>query len=291
MHARRALLYMPGDDLHKIRKATTLGVDCICMDMEDGVAFNRKVEARQTIRQALQELDFGASERLVRINALGSGLEQDDLQALFGESPLRPDGIVVPKLESGEQVRWISAQLSSTEARCGWPAGGMALIIQIETAAGVVNVREILSADARLQAVIFGAEDLANDVGAARTPAGWEVFYARSAVVTHAAAYNLQAIDMVYVDFRDPEGLRAEALQGAQMGFTGKQIIHPNQVAPVQESFTPSPEAAAHARRVVEAFEAHERAGRGAFALDGKMVDAPVVKAARRVLERAKVTK
>jgi citrate lyase subunit beta-like protein len=97
----------------------------------------------------------------------------------------------------------------------------------------------------------------------------------------------LQAIDMVYVDFRDPDGLKAEALQGAQMGFTGKQIIHPNQVVPVQEAFTPSPEATAHARRVVEAFEAHQRVGRGAFALDGKMVDAPVVKAAQRVLERA----
>ncbi|HNT25635.1 MAG TPA: CoA ester lyase [Anaerolineales bacterium] len=292
MRARRALLYTPGDDLHKIQKAVTLDADCICMDIEDGVALNRKPQARQVILQALAELDFGRSERLVRLNALGSGLEADDLNALFGgQTAIRPDGIVVPKVGSADQVRWISAQLAVAEARFGWQPGALALIIQVETAAGLVNLREICSADPRLQAVIFGAEDLVNDIGATRSAAGWEVFYARGAVVAHAAAYGLQAIDMVYVNFRDPEGLSAEALQGAQLGFTGKQVIHPSQVAPVQQAFTPSPEAAAHAQRVIDAFETHQAQGRGAFELDGKMVDAPVVKAAQRVLERAQVVK
>ncbi len=127
MRARRALLYMPGDDLHKIGKVTTLGVDCACMDMEDGVALNRKVEARQVIVHALQSVDFGCSERLVRINAIGSGLETDDLDALFGDSAppdlRRPDGIVVPKVESPEQVHWISARLAQAEQRFGWEPG------------------------------------------------------------------------------------------------------------------------------------------------------------------------
>jgi len=161
------------------------------------------------------------------------------------------------------------------------------LIIQIETALGLVNIREVLSADPRLQAVIFGAEDLAASMGAKRTLAGWEVFYARGVVVAHAAAFDLQAIDMVYVDFHDQAGLEAEARQGAQMGYEGKQIIHPNQVAPVQQAFTPDETEIAHARRVMEAFEQHDQAGRGAFALDGKMVDAPIVKAAARILARA----
>ncbi|MBN2148780.1 MAG: CoA ester lyase [Anaerolineales bacterium] len=288
MRPRRALLYMPGDDLHKIQKATTLDVDCVCMDMEDGVAVNRKAEARQTIVHALETLQFGRSEKLVRINAVGSGLEEIDLDAVFlAGKYVRPDGVVVPKVESPDQVRWVSAQIQRAETAYGWPAGGIVLIIQIETAAGLVNVREILAADKRLQAVIFGAEDLASDIGAKRTPEGWEVFYARSAVVAHAAAQDLQAIDMVFVDFHDRDGLYTEALQGAGLGYTGKQIIHPAQVLPVQQAFTPSDEEIAHARRVMDAFEQHTLAGRGAFALDGKMVDAPVVKAARRVLARA----
>lgn len=282
--ARRALLYMPGDDMHKIHKAASLQVDSICMDMEDGVAPNRKEAARKTIVQALRTLDFGG-ERLVRINAVGSGMEMEDLLAVL---PAKPDGIVIPKVEYGAQVQWVSAQMTKHEQEHDLPAGQMILIAIVETALGIVNLREIASADARLAALVFGAEDLAGDIGAARTKEGWEVFHARSAVVTHAAAFNLQAIDIVYVDFRDMDGLREEAEQGARMGFSGKQVIHPAQVTPTQEAFTPSDEEIHHAQRVVEAYEEHKRAGRGAFALDGKMVDAPVVKAARRVLARGR---
>jgi len=175
MRARRALLYMPGDDLHKIQKATTLGVDCICMDMEDGVALNRKVVARATIAGALRTLDFGSSERLVRINAVGTGLEVEDLQAALSG---RPDGIVIPKVEDAEQVRWASAQITAA----GYAIEQMSLICMVETARAIVNLAPIAAADPRLQALIFGAEDLAENVGAMRTPAAWEVFYARSAV-------------------------------------------------------------------------------------------------------------
>lgn len=276
---------MPGDDLRKIRKATTLDVDCVCMDMEDGVALNRKAEARTTIAQALQTLDFGRSERLARINAIGSGLETEDLATVL---PARPDGIVIPKIESAEQIRWASQTIASHEAQNGWPIGGICLLVVVETARGIVNLGEIAASDPRLQAIIFGAEDFAGDIGATRTAEGWEVFYARSAVVTHAAAWGLQAIDMVYIDFNDLEGLQREALQGAGMAFAGKQVIHPNQVGPVQEAFTPSEEAIAYARRVIQAFEENQQAGKGAFALDGKMIDAPILKSAERVMALAK---
>jgi len=288
MRARRALMYTPGDELKKITKAAASGVDCLCMDIEDGVAANHKDEARQTIITALGALDFGRTERLVRINAVGSGLEVADLEAVFSAGvQICPDGIVLPKAETAGQVQWVSAQITAAEERFGWPAGEIALIIQIETALGLVNTRQVLTADPRLQAVIFGAEDLAASMGAKRTPAGWEVFYARSAVVAHAAAFDLQAIDMVYLDFHDQAGLEAEARQGAQMGYEGKQIIHPNQIEPTQRVFTPTEDEIADAHRLVEAFEQHQQAGRGAFALDGKMVDLPIVKVARRVLERA----
>src|SRR5512133_3390875 len=285
MHVRRALLYMPGDDMHKIEKAITLGVDCICMDIEDGVALNRKAEARATIAEALRRLDFGRSERLVRINPVGSGLEEDDLRAVL---PARPDGLVLPKVGDADYIHQISARLAAVEREQGWPEGGIVLLALIETARGVVNLKEIAGADPRLQALIFGAEDLAGDIGAVRTRPGWEIFYARSAVVTHAAAFGLQAIDMVFMDIHDLEGLREESIQGAQMAYSGKQIIHPNQVGPVQDAFEPGDEAIRQAQRVVEAAAAHQQAGKGAFALDGKMVDAPVVKAAEWVLARAR---
>lgn len=285
MHSRRALLYMPGDDRRKIEKATTLGVDCICMDMEDGVAVTRKAEARAVIAQAMKELDFGKSERCIRINSLGSGFEEFDLVAALATNP---DSIVVPKIETAEQVKWVSEHIETYELSSNNNVGSIRLLIGVETAKGILNLREIATSDKRLEAIIFGAEDYAASVGATRTKEGTEVLYARSAVVTACAANDLQAIDMVYIDFRDIEELRVAAQQGAGLGFSGKQIIHPNQVIPVQEAFTPSDDAIAYAQRVVETFISSQKEGKGAYALDGKMIDMPLVKNAQKVLERAK---
>ena len=189
---------------------------------------------------------------------------------------------------SSAQVNWVSEQIDAVERREGWTLGSIRLLAMIESARGVLNLPQIAGASIRLDALIFGSEDFAADIGATRTREATEVLYARSALVTTAAAFDLQAIDILFVDFRDIEGLRAEARQGAQLGFAGKQIIHPNQVAPVQESFTPNDDAIAHAQRIVEAAAEHQAAGSGAFALDGKMVDMPIVKAAERVLARAR---
>ena len=285
MHSRRALLYMPGDDQHKIEKATSLGVDCICMDMEDGVAISRKAEARSVIAQAMRELIFGESERCIRINSIGSGFESYDLAAALAADP---DTIVVPKIESAEQVKWVSEHIEKYELSSNHDLGSVRLLVGVETAKGILNLREIAEADQRLEAIIFGAEDYAASIGAKRTKEGTEVLYARQAVVTACAANDLQAIDMVYIDFRNEEGLRLEAEQGAGFGFSGKQIIHPNQVPVVQEAFTPSNEAVDYARRIVETFETSQREGKGAYALDGKMIDMPLLKNAQKVLDRAR---
>jgi citrate lyase subunit beta-like protein len=283
MRARRALLYLPGDDRHKIEKALTLDVDCICMDLEDGVAFNRKTEARRTIAKALGELNFGRSERLARINAIGSGLETEDIEAVLAT---HPDGIVLPKVESLEQIQWAGGKIEAAELRNGWPVNSIRLIVDIETAKGILALKEI-SSHPRLDALIFGAEDYAVSIGAVRTPEAGEVFTARSLVVMHAKACGLQAIDMATLDYRELERVRREASLGVQMGYTGKQVIHPAQVKPVQEAFTPDEEAIGKARLLVEAFEAHQKVGQGVFALDGKMIDLPLIKAAQGVLERA----
>lgn len=288
MHSRRALLYVPGDDRHKIEKALTLKVDCICLDMEDGVAPDRKREARQTILSALQELDFRAAEKLVRINPVGSGLEEEELAAVL---PARPDGIVIPKVENAGQVTRVSSLVESVELAQGWPLNSIRLVVDVETARGMLHLAEI-AAQPRLDAIIFGAEDFAADIGATRTPEAWEVFHARSAIVIAAAAYGLQAIDMVSIDFKDLERLRAEAHFGAQLGYTGKQVIHPNQVAPVQQAFSPDQAAVQNAQRIVDLFEASLKEGKGAYALDGnKMIDMPLVKAARSVLLRAEAAR
>jgi len=285
MHSRRALLYMPGDDRRKIEKATTLGVDSICMDMEDGVAINKKAEARAVIAQAMKDLDFGTSERCIRINSVGSGMEKYDLAAALTTNP---DAIVVPKIESAEQVKWVSDHIETHELSSNKSIGTVRLLVGVETAKGILNLKEIASADKRLEAIIFGGEDYAASVGAVRTKEAIELLYARQAAVTACAANDLQAIDIVFIDFKDPEGLRNEAEQGAGFGFSGKQIIHPNQVSVVQEAFTPSEDAIEYARRIVESFESSQKEGKGAYALDGKMIDMPLLKNAQKVLERAK---
>jgi citrate lyase beta subunit len=284
MRARRALLYMPGDDRHKIEKALILGVDCICMDMEDGVALNHKTQARRIITAALRELDFGRSERLVRINAVGSGLEAEDIQTVL---PFHPDGVVIPKVERMEQIQWASEKIEAVELERGWPVHSIRLLVGVETPKAILNLKEIVS-HPRLDALIFGGEDYAASIHATRTPEALELLYARSAVVTACAAYGLQAIDMVSIDFKDLETLRREASFGAQLGYAGKQIIHPSQVAAVQEAFTPDAAAIESAHQLVEAFQAHQAQGSGAFAMDGRMIDMPLVKAAQGVLERAR---
>ena len=284
MKSRRALLYMPGDSRPKIEKALSLGVDCICMDMEDGTAYNRKEKAREVIAKALQELDFGSSEKLIRINGVGTGLEDDDLSMTL---PHHPDGVVIPKAESLSQIEWLSDKIEAMELSQDWELNSVRILAVIESAQGLVNLKEIAT-HPRLDALIFGAEDYAASIGATRTRGGQEVLFARSQVVLHAAANELQAIDVVFVNFKDVINLKIDAMLGAQMGFAGKQIIHPNQVASVHEAYSPSDAEIDYAQRLLGAFEIAEAEGAGAIDFEGKMIDMPLVKSARQVIERAK---
>lgn len=282
---RRALLFMPGDDRHKIEKGAASGVDSIIMDLEDGVALNNKPAARSTIAGALGEVTFGRSERLVRINPVGSGLEDDDIRVT---APARPDGYVLPKVQSARHVQNISTQLEAVEKANGWPPLSIRLLAIIETAKGIVNLREIAESDPRLDALIFGSEDLAGDIGATRTPEGYEVLYARSKVILHARAAGLQAIDTVYIDLKNLDGLAAQTREAQIMGYDGKLAIHPRQVEPIQQIFTPTTEEIQYAQRLIDTHNTRQAAGTGAFELDGRMVDMPIVRAAEKVLARAR---
>ncbi len=282
--ARRSLLFMPGDSMKKIQKAAGWEVDTVILDLEDGVAQNRKQEARTTVAEALRTLDFGGRERLVRLNHVDTGLPSVEIEATAAWCP---DGYIAPKAEDEADLHAIDRLLAMAEQQLGLATGAFRLFAMIETARGVMNLKEIARATPRLEGLIFGAEDLAGDIGAVRTAAAWEVFYARSAVVTAAAAYNLQAFDMVFTDFHDAVGLEAESRFARQLGYTGKTCIHPNQTPIVNRAFSPTPEEVDRAQRLVQAFEEQQAAGAGAFTFEGKMVDMPMLVAARKVLARA----
>ncbi len=207
MHIRRALLFMPGDDRRKIEKGAALGVDSVIIDLEDGVALNNKTAARATVAAALPEVPFGRTERLVRLNPISGTLWQDDFAATVSAMP---DGYVLPKVETAGEVHAVADRLAAEEDMRGKPRGTIRLLAMIETARGVLNLREIAGSSARLDALMFGGEDFAGDVGATRTPEGWEIFYARGAVVLHARAFGLQAVDTVYVTLDDVAGLVKE---------------------------------------------------------------------------------
>ena len=288
MHTRirRALLFMPGDSRKKIDKGAGLAVDSIIMDLEDGVALNNKAAARETIRAALDEVDFGASERLVRTNPVDeSGWYVEDINATIAGNP---DGYVLPKVEHAAQIQTVAAHLSAQERAHNIPVGQIRLFAILESGMGVINVEHIVSADSRLAGLMFGAEDLAGDIGALRTAGMQEVFYARSKVALYAKTYGLDAIDTPFVDLSAEESaLIAETTQAQQMGYTGKLAIHPKHVAPIQRVFTPDNATIRRARALIAAHDAHQAAGAGVFAFEGKMVDMPMVRAAQQVIARA----
>jgi citrate lyase beta subunit len=288
IRTRRALLFMPGDDRKKIEKGASMNVDSVIMDLEDGVALSRKSEARAVTSAALREISFGHTERLVRINPVldDPSLWFHDIQETI---EAHPDGYVLPKVDHAEQIQRVAVHLTRAERQYGWMEGSIRLLAILETAQGVVNMKDIADSDPRLSALIFGAEDLAGDIGATRTPDGWEVFYARSKLVIFAKAKGLQAIDTPFIDLgTDDSMLRADAEQALYMGFTGKLAIHPKQVPVIQDVFTPSDEQIARAKALIAAHNDHQEHGQGVFAYEGRMVDMPMVKSAEAILARAR---
>ncbi len=280
---RRALLFMPGDDRRKIEKGAGLDVDGVILDLEDAVAPGRKEAARVAVAAALREINFGRTERLVRLNPSDGPFAADDLAATLDA---RPDTYVLPKVESAEAVRAVDVRLSEAERSGGWPPGAIGLVAMIETARGLLNLAEIAASSPRLVALALGGEDFASDIGAQRSAEGRELFYVRSALVAHAAAYRLQVIDTVYPRYDDEDGLQADTERSRGLGFTGRFAIHPRQVVPIQQVFTPTAEEIERAQRLLDAHNAHQ--AEGAFVFEGAMVDAPMFRRAETVLARAR---
>ncbi|XP_027292826.1 citramalyl-CoA lyase, mitochondrial isoform X1 [Cricetulus griseus] len=290
---RRAVLYVPGNDEKKIRKIPSLKVDCAVLDCEDGVAENMKNEARLRIVRTLEDFDLGPTEKCVRINSVSSGLAEADLETIL-QSQVLPSSLMLPKVEGPEEIRWFSDKFSFhlNGRKLEQP---MNLIPFVETAMGLLNFKAVCEETVRigpqvglfLDAVVFGGEDFRASIGATSNKDTQDILYARQKIVVIAKAFGIQAIDLVYIDFRDGDGLLKQSKEAAAMGFTGKQVIHPNQIAVVQEQFTPTLEKIQWAEELIVAFAEHQRLGKGAFTFRGSMIDMPLLKQAHNIVTLA----
>ena len=283
MRPPRSPLFVPGNNPRMLTKALGLAPDALVPDMEDAVPWSEKERGRTTVASFLPQLIETGILVIPRVNASDSGLIEQDLEAAVVPGI---SGITVGKTASAGEVAAIGETIGRLEADRGMEPGVIVLIPWIESAMAVVNAYEICSAP-RVAAVAFGAEDLANDMMIERTESGDEVAYARSAVCIAARAAGVAAIDTPYVRFRDEDGLRRDCASARRFGFKGKFAIHPAQIDAINDSFSPLPSEVDWASRIVFAFDEAERAGTGAVSVDGSMVDAPVVKRARGILELA----
>ncbi|KAH0837044.1 hypothetical protein AYO21_08847 [Fonsecaea monophora] len=289
---RRAVLYVPGSSQRFLDKSRSLTADCIAYDLEDSVTPAKKAEARILVRKALdQDLPTGVKERAVRINSVGSGLALGDLEEVVKSPNLTT--LVVPKVESASDLTFISDVLAHARSREHLQQKGqVGVLALIESAKSLLNLAEICRAAPHLlQGLVFAAEDFALDMSITRSPSLTEFLYARQLIATASRAYNLPStLDLVATAFRgeaDQETLVRECEEGKGMGYNGKQCIHPSQVATVQNIFSPSDKEVEWAVRIVIAQKRAEEMGKGAWSLDGKMIDKPVEGKAERIVEKA----
>lgn len=279
----RSLLFVPADNERKLAKSAGCGADALVFDLEDAVLPDRKPVARQMLAEYLRSYS-AASEVWIRVNDLTSGELLRDVAAAV---PMRPRGIVLPKIRGPEDLLTVSNYLDMAEVQAGLDAGAVRILaVCTETPAAVLRMGELLRQPIpRLEGMLWGGEDLSSALGAGdpRAPDGsWRPVYehARTQCLLACHALDVQALDTVYVDFKNPDGCRANSEQARYDGFTGKVAIHPDQVPIINAAFTPSAQEIEQAQRVVAAFSS----GAGAVSLDGKMLDIPHLKAARRLL-------
>ena len=289
---RRSLHFVPGGNERMLAKALTLPADGLILDLEDAVTPDKKAATRPIVRQWLESKDFGPRERWVRMNPIYSEYGETDLEETIAG---RPHGYVVPKPRHAGDIRRIAAVLERLEQRHGLPWGSTRLVlIATETPEGLLNIREVAAASPRIAAVSWGIEDLSAAMGLPRTRDAEGRYldiarYARVMCAVAAAAAGVEALDTVYTDLADLEGLRRECQEGVWMGFSGKISIHPSQIEVINSVFTPSKADAEEAVALIAAFEEHARRGAGAFAWKGQMMDMPHLTRARKIVERARL--
>jgi citrate lyase subunit beta / citryl-CoA lyase len=283
--SRRSRLYIPGDQPKFMLNAGIYKPDAVILDLEDAVAPPMKEDTRFVVRNALRKVDFMGCERMVRINQGEMGLL--DLEYIV---PHNVHVILIPKCESANQVKMVDARCKALLAQRGDGKGGQGpvyLMPILESGLGIVKAYEIASATDTVCALGIGLEDYTADLGTQRTNEGKESFYARSALVNAARAAGVQAIDSVFSDVQDMEGLMASCLEAKALGFDGKGCIHPRQIKIIHDAFAPQTAEIEKAKRIVLAFDQAQKEGKGVVSLGTKMIDPPVVKRAIKTVNMA----
>lgn len=284
MSVLRSLLFVPGNQPKMLEKAAGCRPDAFVPDMEDSVPVDEKANARAITASFLPQLAQNGSLVIPRVNSLDTGLCEDDLAAVVGPHIY---GVSVGKIYTVQDVQTLVGILERLERNAGVPIGQTTLVLWIETAMAIVHCYDICASSPRIVGAAFGAEDLTNDMGIERNDDDSEVEVARNLLCLAARAADVLALDTPFFGFRDTEALQQNALASKKIGFKGKFAIHPAQLETINAVFSPSPAEIDHAKRVIAAFEEAERSGRGSTSLDGKVVDVPVVKRARALLEIA----
>ena len=268
---RRSVLFVPAVRPDRLPKAVATGADAVCLDLEDGVSFEQKDDAREKAIELLAGRTPDSTEMMLRINEPGSEFGERDLSAML-DAGVRPDSLMVPKVSGPDTLRTLERRLGPSFER-------LPLVVQIETAAGLAAVESIATATPNVAVMFFGAVDLSAELGCGIT---WDaLLYARSRVIAAAALVGVDAMDTPFMDVSDPKQLASEVAAVRLLGFTGKAAIHPSQVSIIQGGFSPDDEMVAWARRIVEAYETNKG---GVLLVEGKLVERPVIASAQRVL-------
>lgn len=281
---RRSLLFLPGNNPNMLINGNCLGADAVIFDLEDAVAPAEKDAARILVRNTLRYIDFRGCETVVRINAVDTAYWQADIQAIL---PQKPQFILLPKVGSAQDILTADAYISEAEAALNLESGAVGIIALIETALGVENAYAIASASPRVKALFLGAEDLTADLQCKRTKEGREIEYARTRLVVAARAAGIDVYDTPFTDVNDDEGIETDAALAKALGFSGKASISPRHVEVINRVFSPSLEEINYAYEVMEAIRMAKEMGKGAIALHGKMIDAPIVARAQRTIAMA----
>ena len=273
---RRSALYLPGSNQRALEKSKTLSIDAVILDLEDAVAPDQKIAARDQVAAAVKAGGFGNREVVIRINALSTAWGRDDLVAA---AAAQPAAICVPKMESAEQVREVAAALDACNA-----SKDIGIWAMLETPLGILNAAQIASAHSRMKVLVMGTSDLAKDLRVPHTPDRLGFVTSLGLCVLAARAYGLDILDGVHLDLSGGDEFRAICEQGRQLGFDGKTLIHPNQIVAANQVFGPGIEAIERAKRIIAAWEEAEREGKGVAVLDGKLVENLHAAEAQRIL-------
>ncbi len=282
---RRSMLFLPGNTPRMLINGAFLGADAIIFDLEDAVAPAEKDAARILVRNTMRYMDLGGCEVIVRINSIDTAFWKADLDQIL---PEKPGLILLPKTGSAADVREADACITELEDRLGLARNTVRLMPLIETALGVENAYAIASASDRVAALFLGAEDLTADLRCQRTKAGREIEYARTRLVTAARAAGVDVYDTPFTDVNDDEGIEVDAALAKALGFTGKASISPRHVEAINRVFSPTQKEIDYAYEVMEAIRVAKEQGKGAIALYGKMIDAPIVARAEQTIAAAK---